>query len=205
MKRSKKVVLLLSLTIVGSVLWCISTSRAAVETPDYKVVRADGKVEIRDYPSLMVAITSMQNDEMDQGFGQLFQFITGSNDKSEKIAMTAPVLIDTVKNGESEKRGKSGKTMSFIMPKSTVEKGVPKPTKDSVVLHKVEAARFAVLRFGGSRSAENEKTALAELNRWLSTQKLLAKDAPVFAYYDPPWTPIPLRRNEVMIRIEEPK
>lgn len=196
MKRSKKTVLLLSLTIASGVLWFVSTSRAAVEMPAYKVVRTDGKVEIRDYPSLMVAMTSMQGDEMDQGFGRLFQFITGSNDKSEKIAMTAPVLIDTAK---------SGKTMSFIMPKNTAEKGVPKPTKDSVVLNKVEAARFAVLRFGGSRSAENEKAAATELDKWLSAQKLPAKDAPIFAYYDPPWTPIALRRNEVMIRIGEPR
>ena len=195
MKRTRKTVLVLAITVASGVLWLARTSRAAVEIPAYKVVRTDGKVEIRDYPSLMVAMTSMQGDEMDQGFGRLFQFITGSNDKSEKIAMTAPVLIDTAK---------SGKTMSFIMPKDTVEKGVPKPTKDGVMLHKVEAARFAVLRFAGGRSDENEKTAVTELNKWLSAQKLSAKDAPTFAYYDPPWTPNALRRNEVMIRIDKP-
>ena len=91
--------------------------------------------------------------------------------------------------------------MSFIMPKATVEKGVPKPAGDSVTLGRVEAARFAVLRFSGGRTAENEKAALEKLQAWLDGQKLAGKGAPTFAYYDPPWTPVFMRRNEVMIRI----
>ena len=134
----------------------------------------------------------MDGEDMNGGFGMLFRFITGSNEGSEKIAMTAPVLIDTTK----EK-----KTMSFIMPKQAVENGVPKPMGGSVTLGKVEAARFAVLRFDGGRTAENEKAAIEKLNVWLGAEKLAAKGAPTFAYYDPPWTPTFLRRNEVMIRI----
>jgi hypothetical protein len=55
---------------------------------------------------------------------------------------------------------KDKKTMSFIMPQKAVEKGVPKPVGDSVTLGKVDAARFAVMRFGGDRTAENERRAL---------------------------------------------
>jgi hypothetical protein len=33
-------------------------------------------------------------------------------------------------------------------------------------------------------------------------QKIVGQGDPVFAYYDPPWTPAFLRRNEVMFRIE---
>jgi hypothetical protein len=173
-------------------VWLVSTSRAATETPEYKVVRTDGKFEIRDYPALIVATTPMEDARMNGGFGQLFRFITGGNETKEKIEMTSPVLIDTA----NEK-----KRMSLIMPKRSVEKGVPKPSGDRVSLGKVDAARFAVLRFAGGRSAENEKAAIEKLSAWLEGENIKGKGNPMFAYYDPPWTPVFMRRNEVMIRI----
>ena len=141
-------ILAIVMPIALGIFWLVTTSRAATETPNYKVIRTDGAFEIRDYPALTLATTPMDDGEMNRGFGQLFRFITGSNAEAEKIAMTSPVLIDTANDK---------KTMSFIMPKKTVEKGVPKPAGDSVSLGKVEAARFAVLRFGGGRTAKNEQ------------------------------------------------
>ena len=49
----------------------------------------------------------------------------------------------------------------------------------------------------------NEKAAIERLTTWLDGQKIAGKGAPMFAYYDPPWTPVFLRRNEVMIRIDK--
>ena len=190
----KKMTFLLLLPIALVAFWFASNSRAATETPEYKVVRADGKIEIRDYPALTMATTPMSADGMNGGFGQLFRFITGSNEAKEKIEMTAPVLI----NNTTEK-----KTMSFIMPQATVSKGVPKPAGDAVSLSSMPATRFVVLRFSGGRNAENEKNAIAALRAWMTAQKLTGKGEPLFAYYDPPWTLIPFRRNEVMIRIEK--
>jgi len=192
MKKKMTFFLLLPIALVA--FWFASNSRAATETPEYKVVRADGKIEIRDYPALTVATTPMSADGMNGGFGQLFRFITGSNESKEKIEMTAPVLIDNT----TEK-----KTMSFIMPQATVNKGVPKPAGNAVSLSNRPATRFAVLRFPGGRNAENEKNAIAALRAWMTAQKLTVKGEPLFAYYDPPWTLIPFRRNEVMMRIEK--
>jgi DNA gyrase inhibitor GyrI len=84
-----------------------------------------------------------------------------------------------------------------------VDKGVPKPAGTTVALTSLPAARFAVLRFAGGRSAENEKNAITALRAWMTAQKLTGQGEPLFAYYDPPWTPIPMRRNEVMIRVEK--
>jgi hypothetical protein len=190
----KKMTFLLLLPIALVAFWFASNSRAATETPEYKVVRADGKIEIRDYPALTMATTPMSADGMNGGFGQLFRFITGSNESKEKIEMTAPVLIDNT----TEK-----KTMSFIMPQATVSKGVPKPAASTVSLSSMPATRFIVLRFPGGRNEENEKKAIAALRAWMTAQKLTGKGEPLFAYYDPPWTLIPFRRNEVMIRIEK--
>ncbi len=192
MKNRMTLLVLLPAVIASS--WLAGTSRAATETPRYDVVRSDAKFEIRDYPTLTVATTPMSDDGMNGGFGQLFRFITGSNEGAEKIEMTSPVLINT---------SKEKKTMSFIMPKKAVEKGLPKPAGDTVTLGKVDAARFAVFRFSGSRTTENEKTAIDKLKGWLDAQKIAGQGEPVFAYYDPPWTPTFLRRNEVMFRIDK--
>ncbi|MCX6878409.1 MAG: heme-binding protein [Verrucomicrobia bacterium] len=194
MKRPPmSIVLLVALPVALIAFLLVSNSRAATETPVYKVVRAAGKFEIRDYPGLTVATTPMGGDGMNGSFMKLFRFITGDNDGAEKLTMTSPVLIDTAKGQ---------RTMSFIMPKMAVEKGVPKPAGDSVTLGKIEAARFAVLRFGGGRTKANEQAAIAKLKTWLTEQKLTARGEPRFAYYDPPWTPVFMRRNEVLIRID---
>lgn len=174
--------------------WLVTNSRAATETPKYETVKIDDKIEIRDYPELMVATTAMKSDR-DNSFMTLFRFITGANEGNQKIEMTAPVLIAS---------GKDARTMSFIVPKATVETGVPKPTGDSVTVCKLEASRFVALRFAGKRSAQTEGKAVEKLRTWMSTEKLEAKGDPIFAYYDPPWTPVFMRRNEVMLRIEKP-
>jgi len=193
MKRPQMSVFLLgALPFVLGVTWLVNTSRAATETPVYKVIRTDAKFEIRDYPALTVATTPMNDAGMNGSFGQLFRFITGGNEGAQKINMTAPVLIGTAKDKP---------TMSFIMPKTTAEKGVPKPMGDKVTLSKVPAARYAVLSFFGFRTTTNEKAAIDKLKAWLGAQKLHGTGDPLIAYYDPPWTPIFFRRNEVLIRI----
>ena len=195
MKRRKLFsILLLSVPLVLAGYWLVSTSRAATETPRYTLIRRDGAIEIRDYPALTLATTAMDADGADGSFGRLFRFITGANETSEKISMTTPVLIDTANDRRS---------MSFIMPDATVAKGVPKPAGENVSLGKVEAARFAVLRFAGGRAPENETKAIAQLTAWLTAQEIAAIGKPVVAYYDPPWTPSFLRRNEVKIRISK--
>jgi len=195
MKGKMPLITAMVLLVALTTFWFVSTSRATTEIPDYQVIRTDGKFEIRDYPELTVATTPMEGGEMNGGFGKLFRFITGSNEGSVKIAMTSPVLINTTKDQ---------KTMSFIMPVKAVEKGLPKPSGESVTLGQVQAARYAVLRFDGGRTAENEASAIEKLKAWLEAEKLTGKAAPTFAYYDPPWTPTFLRRNEVMIRIDKP-
>ncbi len=196
MKLGKRsLILAIFFPAVLATVWLVNNSRAATETPAYAVVKTDGKVEIRDYPELVVATAPMK-ENMDNSFTTLFRFITGANEGGQKIEMTSPVLI------RSEKQKK---TMSFIVPKGTVEKGVPKPTGDLVTVSKIQAARFVTLRFSGKRSPETEVKAVETLQTWMKAQNMAAKGEPVFAYYDPPWTPTFMRRNEVMVRIEKPR
>jgi hypothetical protein len=58
------------------------------------------------------------------------------------------------------------------------------------------------MRFSGGRSAKNEKQALDQLKQWMASERMTESSQPVFGYFDPPWTPTFLRRNEVMLRTD---
>ncbi len=127
---------------------------------------------------------------MDDSFMKLFRFISGGNEAKEKIAMTTPVLMS--RDGGRE-------TMSFILPERL--NGAPKPDSDTVTLERMEPARFAVMRFDGRQTVANEAVGAAALRSWMEARGIPAGGHPLFAYFDPPWTPLFLRRNEVMIPI----
>jgi hypothetical protein len=60
-----------------------------------------------------------------------------------------------------------------------------------------------VLRFSGRRSVEADDAALKKLRAWMTRQSLKETGKPFSASYDPPWTPGPLRRNEVLVPVGE--
>ena len=167
------------------------TSRSAYATAPFKLERSVGKFELRDYPTLTLVETPMTDPGGNSGFGRLFSYITGRNEGSQKIAMTTPVFM----SGDE-----SHAAMAFVMPEGLKTDQVPKPMDKSITIREVSADRFAVLRFSGGRNVKNEAEALAELKTWMATEGLSVLSPPVFAYFDPPWTPPFLRRNEVMLR-----
>ena len=175
-----------TIILLGTAL--ISTTLMATETPDCKVIARDGKFEIRDYPALATVRTASG----DGGFMRLFRYISGDNEGGRKIPMTAPVLM----RNEGDKAG-----MSFIMPAAIATGAAPSPTDRAVMLDNFGPGRFAVMRFSGGRNAANETKSLAALRGWLESRQLETEGAPVFAYYDPPWIPGFLRRNEVMLQV----
>jgi hypothetical protein len=180
---------------VGVALVGCKTSRAGWESAPYKVVRSDGKFELRDYPALTVVETPMarSGNEADNGFNWLFRFIAGSNEAQKKIAMTTPVFM----SGSD-----SNSTMAFVMPATMKAAQVPKPSDGSLMVRELEPGRFAVLRFSGGRNAENESETLSRLKAWINKQGLRTVSTPIYGYFDPPWIPAFLRRNEVMLRTE---
>jgi predicted transcriptional regulator YdeE len=160
----------------------------AIETPDYKVVTKDEKFEVRDYPPMIVARTAMGDGD----FMRLFRYISGGNEAEQKIAMTAPVLV--------QHRGEES-GMSFVVPREVAAAKVPAPKAAEVSVDTMPAARFAVFTYSGRRTDKNEADALGKLRAWMEKKNLKSEGEPVFAYYDPPWTLPFMRRNEVMLRV----
>ncbi len=167
--------------------------RAGYETAPYQLVRSAGKHEVRDYPALTVIVTPMAGPGGKAGFSRLFRFISGDNDRAQKISMTTPVFMSA---------GESDRTMSFVLPANLESGRVPRPADGSVEVRALPPGRFAVLRFSGRRTVHHEQAALDELKSWMAAEGLRASSPPVYGYFDPPWTPPFLRRNEVMLRLD---
>ena len=185
-------------TSVAFVTTGCGTVRAGYESAPYQSVRSAGKFEVRHYPALTVVETPMKSGRngVDGGFNRLFRFITGGNEAQQKIAMTTPVFM----SGDE-----TNATMAFVMPAKMKTADVPKPNDSNVRVRELDPGQFAVLRFSGGRNGANEAEALARLRAWMKSEGLKELTPPVFAYFDPPWTPAFLRRNEVMLRTEAEK
>jgi hypothetical protein len=203
MKRKKMIYLSAIATFVFAGIFAWNTmARGAYESAEYKVVESDGKFEVREYPDLMLVATTTKLDAQgrDGSFMKLFRYISGANKSGKKISMTTPVFMEN-------DRADSAVQMGFVMPKDIALEGVPAPTGEGVDVRKRAAGRFAVLRFSGQLNAKSAKESEAKLRAWMEAKGLVADDSiessgVETAGYDPPFTPGPLRRNEVLIRLK---
>lgn len=200
------------LVVVGVLAWN-KTTRAGYESAEYKVIESDGKFEVREYPDLMLVATKTKIDAQghDGSFMKLFRYISGANESEQKISMTTPVFMQQ-STVESKDKADSNVEMGFVMPKEVAAKGVPSPSGPDVSVRKRAGGRFAVLRFPGRLNAKLAKESEAKLRAWMDKKNLVAADSArtsdtpgggvESASYDPPFTPGPLRRNEVLIRLK---
>lgn len=173
------------------------TARSAYESAEYTVVESDRPFEIREYPDLTMATTRTKFESQggDGSFMRLFRYISGANDQQQKVAMTTPVFM------EPEGDSRDGQ-MGFVLPKDVAAQTVPQPSDQQVEITKRAGGRFAVIRFAGRLDQNTRDMAEAKLNKWMEDRGLVGAGDAEVAGYDPPWTPGPLRRNEVLIRLE---
>lgn len=198
MNKAKRMLLLIALLAVAvvaglAVFWYVQTRN--VEIARYAVVEADGPIEIRDYPALTVAEvtrTGSRDQAVRAGFGPLARYIFASDRGGEKIAMTAPVTQSEAGNAW---------TIRFIMPSGYTLDSLPKPSAADVKLVELPPTRYVAIRFSGwwSDTLFTEKN--AELLAWMRARGMTPAGEPTFAYYNDPFTPGFLRRNEILYEI----
>ncbi len=181
-----------------------------VPVPEYSVVAKKDGYEIRQYAPYILAETPMPDAAGDSGFRELFNYISGGNTANSKLAMTAPVLRSGGGGGQKlamtapvlQRESPGGGVMAFIMPAGMKLEDLPKPASQKVTLRAVPGYKAAVLRFSGWGSAATVKSKTQKLAAALERDGLKPVSAPVTAFYNPPWTPPFMRRNEVLIAIE---
>ncbi|MCE7030786.1 SOUL family heme-binding protein [Jiella avicenniae] len=190
-----------AIAAVGAAYYITKKVNEHSEEPDYDVVRADGPVEIRDYEAMIVAETvksGYHEKARRMGFMTLADYIFAKNRPGKKIKMTTPVLQQLA---EGEGRSK-GWAVRFVMPKKFTLASLPEPGSSDVALKDVSARRVAAIRFSGNFTATLASKHLMTLYNYLADNNLKQKGDPEYAFYNPPWTPGFLKRNEILIEIE---
>ena len=187
-----------------------------VETPVYRVVAQEGDFEVRDYPPLVVAEVRRQGPRQEAlraGFGPLARYIFAEERGGERISMTAPVTQQrperismtapvTAQALPDMAQGDDW-AVRFIMPARYGLEQLPAPAGSDVRLSEVPPRRVAAIRFSGRASDELIASQEEALRAWLAARDLTPAAPAIYAFYNDPFTPGFLRRNEVLIDLAE--
>jgi hypothetical protein len=183
-----------------------------VEQAEYSIIKKTDEYETRNYPAHIVAQTTVSGsyqESMSNGFRIVAEYIFGGNVKKEKIAMTAPVVMQE-KTSESIAMtapvivsGEGGyRTISFGMPKSYTLETLPTPTDSRVKLVEVPNRNVAVMKFSGLRTTKKIQDMEKKLRTVLSVDGVEAIGLTSYAGYNAPWTPPWMTRNEVLVEVK---
>jgi hypothetical protein len=186
------------------------------EEPRYAVVdELPGGIEVRRYePRLGAEVTmsgSFDRAGRNQAFPVLFAYIAGANrgaEGAEKIAMTVPV--ETAPSGEriamtvpvQTEADATGVRMRFFLPSRYTVETAPRPSDPRVRLVEVPPETIAVLRYSGSPDAREIAERGEAVLHVLADSRWRAAGEPVSLFYDAPFTPPFLRRNEAAVAVE---
>ena len=184
----------------------------AIEEADYAVVEKEGDFELRQYELFIVAETIVDGDFSDVGnvgFRRLYDYISGNNQKKESISMTAPVTQEARSEKISmtapvtQEREEGKWRITFMMPSQYTMKTLPEPLDPNVKLKQESERSVAAIRYSGTWSQKRYREKEARLFEWIEKRGFKAVGEPIFARYNPPFMPWFLRRNEVLIPVEQ--
>lgn len=188
-----------------------SRSDASTREISYQVKESNRNFEVREYPARIVAeveVSGAREKALSEAFQTLAAYVFGKNrpkdpvalskslsDKNAKVklSMTVPVTTQSV--------GNDGQTikMRFFMPPEYSLDRLPVPEDKRVKVFELPAQKVAVLKFSGSARKDNFDRHLITLKKMLEARGLSPSGEPYEAYYNPPFTPIFLKRNEICI------
>lgn len=163
-----------------------------VEEPRWELLATLDKVQIRQYEPGIRAVTQLaSSSDSSAGFRRLAAYIFGGNERSQSIAMTAPVQ-ETLEEKPQ---------MAFTMPAEYAMEDLPLPDDDSVSLHPIAGRTVAVIEFSGWATEGKIERNKKELMSTLERHKISTLGIPALNQYNPPWTPPFLRRNEIAVDV----
>ena len=158
------------------------------ESQPYEVIQSLDDLEIRFYPPAMMAKTMANTGNP---FSTLFRYISGSNQKNEKIEMTTPVYMYP-EDGTS--------AMEFVLPKKYMHQQAPAPSGTNVKIYESKPGYFAAVSYGGYSNATKVKIHTDRLMSEMHKHNLKAISNPVVLSYDSPYK-VMNRRNEILVEI----
>ena len=143
---------------------------------------------------LVLAISRESDLRGYSGFNAVFNYISGDNRGSRRIAMTAPVI-----NNLDEKP----LTTAFVMPKQYHSADdLPEPNDPDMRLVEVPERLVAAVTFSGTINRDLLERKKAELLEFVKKQRLNGIGGIELARYNPPFIPGFIRRNELLLEVE---
>jgi hypothetical protein len=184
------------------------------EQQPFDVVRRYDGFELRRYPSHVVAEVNVQLPFEQAGntaFGSLFGYISGQNRSRTSVPMTAPVVQSVGPSQKvamtapviQHKTDQGGYAVAFVLPAAMTEESAPEPTDPKVTIRTVPSSLAAVTRYSGRWSQDSYERHCADLLKAIEGEGLTVVGTPRFARFDPPFKPWFLRRNEVIVDVDE--
>ncbi len=177
---------------------CSVFGDVSVKEVPFEVLITDGDYEVRRYERLTLVSTDMPEGmgSASSPFYKLFDYISGNNDKTQDIAMTAPVIMNQA--------GPTTDAMSFVLPVDLSLNTAPTPIDSDVKITELHDYTVAVIRFSGFLNQDTISTHLALLETWIADRGLTITGEAKAAGYNPPFTLPFLRRNEALIPVKGP-
>jgi len=187
------------------------TPAKATEKPQYTVIESHNEIEIRDYPSMLLAEVKVYGDRdraANQGFRKLAAFIFGDNTNNNTIAMTSPVTqspsstkIAMTSPVVQTPYGDRTWTVNFMMPSEYSIETLPVPIDNDIKIYESQPYRTISLRFSGRSTEQNIKRHQKQLEAYIAETGADVLSGPEYAFYDAPFVLPMLRRNEVHYRV----
>ena len=138
----------------------ISSHVMAIEEPRYELVLAQEDFQLRRYSPMLIAQVTVSGDlstASNRGFRQVADFIFGANedpikkeaqkiamtapvvieDVSSKIAMTAPVIVQT-ESGPGQSSKEALWKLAFVMPRQFTLENLPRPKNPNIEIQKLD-------------------------------------------------------------------
>lgn len=201
----KIVLIVLGIVFLLWIAWGYFGSR--VESPKYELISRHKGYELRKYPAYIearVKVTGDYREGLNQGFRRLASYIFGANQPAGKIAMTAPVMESggskiAMTAPVAEATSDSGRWVSFVMPESYTLEMLPKPNDGGIEFVETRDRYVYVRRFSGYPGEKRVKRMKERLLRDLERDGIHPASEPSAAFYNPPWTPPFMMKNEVWI------
>ena len=168
------------------------------ERQEFTVIRSYNGFELRQYLPYSIAEVKVSADYSSAGslaFRSLFSYISQGNKRSEKIAMTAPVI-------SAQKADKSAEDewfVSFVMPAGSTVEHLPDPNDPRVVLRQLGAETCIAASFRGRANEDVMKRKVAELRALAAKESIALSDETRICRFDPPMKPGFMQYNEIVI------
>jgi hypothetical protein len=209
-ERFGKIVVVGGLFFISKIL--LGSAAMAYEEPKFTLVKKEGNFELRRYEEHIVAEAIVEGDFKEaggKGFRLLFNYISGNNRSRQKVKMTAPVSQETVSEKiemtvpvSLERTGEKW-SITFLMPSRFTLETLPEPLEPNVRLRRVPPRLVAVLRYSGTWSERRYEDKKRELIDLLNRYGFKPIGNPILARYNSPFSLWFLRRNEVIIEVEQ--